>query len=80
MFFKGAGFKTRPIYFVSFGSASLVRWCAGLGQVLLFQPDPESDKKTLEYEASWKGKLQGVTARLRREDEGRVSCGFGFKK
>lgn len=30
-------------------------------QVLLFQPDPESDKKTLEYEASWKGKLQGLS-------------------
>ena len=28
--------------------------------MLLFQPDPESDKKTLEYEASWKGKLQGL--------------------
>lgn len=33
----------------------------GDAKVLLFQPDPESDKKTLEYEASWKGKLQGLS-------------------
>eukprot|EP00438_Fugacium_kawagutii_P011213 Skav213779 [mRNA] locus=scaffold3228:208834:214393:+ [translate_table: standard] len=33
----------------------------GDAKVLLFQPDPESDKKSLEYEASWKGKLQGVS-------------------
>eukprot|EP00434_Breviolum_minutum_P019749 symbB.v1.2.017425.t1/scaffold1359.1/size123592/10 len=35
----------------------------GDAKVVLSQPDPESDKKTLEYEASWKGKLQGISAK-----------------
>ncbi|CAJ1458399.1 unnamed protein product [Effrenium voratum] len=33
----------------------------GDAKMLLFQPEPDSEKNTLEYEASWKGKMLGLS-------------------